>query len=38
MLEYERIEKGLKGFQKGLMLIKQIYRKNVIFVITGVLK
>ena len=25
-------------FQKGLMLMKQIYRKNVIFVIIGILK
>ena len=32
MLEYERI------FQKGLMLLKQIYRKIVIFVIFGILK
>ena len=25
-------------FQKGLMLIKQIYQKNVIFVTIGILK
>ena len=25
-------------FQKGLMLIKQVHQKNVIFVTTGILK
>ena len=33
MLEYKKLI-----FQKGLMLIKQIYQKNVIFVIIGILK
>ena len=33
MLEYERID-----ISKGLMLRKQIYQKNVIFVTIGILK
>ena len=33
MLEYERID-----ISEGLMLIKQIYQKNVIFVIISILK
>ena len=33
MLEYERID-----ISEGLMLIKQIYLKNVIFVTIGILK
>ena len=33
MLEYDRID-----ILEGIMLIKQIYRKNVIFVTTGILK
>ena len=33
MLEYDRID-----IQKGLMLIKQVCRKNVIFITIGILK
>ena len=33
MLEYERID-----FQKGLILIKQVYQKNVTFVTIVILK
>ena len=33
MLEYDQIDSS-----GGLMLIKQIYQKNVIFVIIGILK
>ena len=33
MLEYERID-----ISEGLMLIKQIYQKSVIFVTVGILK
>ena len=33
MLEYDRI-----GISEGLMLMKQIRQKNVVFVVTGILK
>ena len=36
MIEYERIKELI--FQKGLMLIKHIYQKNMILVTIGVLK
>ena len=33
MLEYDRI-----GISEGLMLMKQIHQKNVVFVVIGILK